>query len=514
MTKDKIISFYIPRRYLTIACICLIALAGIQCSRDGDNDIADRSKVTVLWPGNELILSPAWDDNPKFLVFSSLVTRDSTGHLRPHLAESWEHSEDYSEWTIHIRKDVKWHDGISVTAHDLKFSFEIRSHPDILYFSPDYIESMTVIDDFSLKIKFNKPCDPRDWWEVYYPEHILKDLDPKEMNSWEFWTHPVGNGAYCFIRHVPKTMMEFEANPDYFLGKPKIERVILKLTGGTALTELLSGNVDIAQVGSMNLKAVAKDPRFQVYYQWGPRRTQIFWNHNHSLFRLSSVRRALTMAIDRRLLHMVLDYPDDLPLTDGFFTQDQFWKGEYGEALPYDPDAAGILLNEVGWKDRDGDGVRELGSQSFKFTLLVLPGSLLKSAIFIQDQLRNIGVRMEVQSMASSLVRQRVLTGKFQAAIHKLGFPRKEFFGEKSPIGFDNTRVKVLFDALGPALDSNKRDMICLELSELFLEELPVTYLYPQISSYAVHRRIRGINSPHQVFPTRFMEHFWIEEEE
>lgn len=460
-----------------------------------------------------MILSPVWDGNPKFLVFSSLVTRDSTGHLRPHLAESWEHSEDYHEWTIHLRKDVKWHDGVSVTAQDLKFNFELRSHPDSLNFSPYSIEYMMVLDDFSLKIKFNNPTYPLDWWEVFYPEHILKDLDPKEINNWEFWTHPIGSGPYHYIRHVPKTMMEFEANPDYFLGKPKIERVILKLTGSTALTELLSGNVDIAYVESMGVKTVAKDPRFQVYYQWGPRRTQIFWNHNHSLFRLSSVRRALTMAIDRRLLHMVLDYPDDLPLTDGFFTQDQFWKGEYGEALPYSPDAAGILLDEVGWKDKDGDGVRELGSQSFTFTLLASPGSLMKSAIFIQGQLRNIGVRMEIQSLASSLIRKRVFAGKFQAAIHRLGFPRGEFFGENSPIGFDNTRVKVLFDALGTALDSNKRDMICLELSELFLKELPVTYLYPQISAWAVHRRIRGINPPFQVFPTRFMEHLWIEDD-
>lgn len=487
-------------------------LVGYACNKR-DQAPADHSTITILYPGDEWILSPVWDDNPKFLVFLSLVKRDSRGLLLPQLAESWEHSEDYREWIIHLRRDVKWHDGVSVTAHDMKFNFDIRIHPDILYFRPDYIESLDVLDDFSLKIRFNEPHDPRDWWEVYYPKHKLKDLDPKEFNSWEFWTHPVGNGPYRYIRHVPKTMMEFEANPDYFLGKPKIERVRLKFKGGSPLTELLSGNVDIALVDPMDVKIVAEDSRFRVYHQWGPRRTQIFWNQNHELFRLASVRRALTLAIDRRLLHKVLNYPGDLPITDGFFTEDQFWCGEYGKAVPYDPDAARILMDDAGWKDKDGDGVRELGSQSFTFTLLASPGSFMKSAIFIQEQLRNIGVRMDVQPMERSLIRQRVMSGEFQAAIHRLGFPRVEFFGESSPLGFYNMRVKDLFDRVEAALDSAERDMISHELSALLLEEMPVTYLYPQVSSWVFHRRIRGINPPFQVFPTRYIENFWIDED-
>ncbi|MCH1932677.1 ABC transporter substrate-binding protein, partial [Shewanella sp. A25] len=65
------------------------------------------------------------------------------------------------------------------------------------------------------------------------------------MIEWDFWEHPIGNGPYRFVRLDPETMMEFEANPDFYLGKPQIERVILKFSLDAGLTELLAGQVDV-----------------------------------------------------------------------------------------------------------------------------------------------------------------------------------------------------------------------------------------------------------------------------
>ena len=78
----------------------------------------------------------------------------------------------------------------------------------------------------------NVPSD----WTIFLPRHLLEDLDPGAFYDWDFWTHPVGNGPYRYVRHVPKTMIAFEANPDYFLGQPKIERVVLKFGDGQWLT--------------------------------------------------------------------------------------------------------------------------------------------------------------------------------------------------------------------------------------------------------------------------------------
>ena len=144
-----------------------------------------------------------------------------------------------------------------VTAEDIKFSIELFANPDApLYEAFWYdIETITARDDFTLAITFSKPTNALDcWWDVYYPKHLLEDLDPKKYGSWKFWTEPVGNGPYRYVRHVPRTMIEIEANPDYYLGKPKIERVVFKF-GGNPLIELLSGNVDLVGLDPIDIGA-------------------------------------------------------------------------------------------------------------------------------------------------------------------------------------------------------------------------------------------------------------------
>jgi len=282
------------------AAICAVALA---CGGGDAPRRSPGSAVTILYddPGDGFFLNPNRWDLAQFPIFLTLTTDelDEAGP-QPRLAERWEHSPDYREWTLHLRPDVKWHDGVPVTAHDVKFTMDLWAHPDVLY--PAGSGSATVLDESTLRITYRQPSrEPLNGWNVYYPKHLLESLDPKEFASWEFWKHPVGNGAYRVVRHVSRTLMELEANPDYCCGKPRIERVVLKFAGGAPLTELLSGNVDVAQVSPVELPALAADPRFEAhYYGTGRVTVHLFWNHQNALFEQADVRRALTLAIDRR----------------------------------------------------------------------------------------------------------------------------------------------------------------------------------------------------------------------
>ncbi len=252
---------------LTLLCACLLVVAGPACRRPDDQASSDESAVTVLYIGDERILGPYWSVPAQFLMFLPLVTQDQSGQVQPRLAQRWQHSNDYREWTFHLQRDVRWHDGIPVTAHDIKFSMELFAHPDVLFADAGHgIKSITVPDDSTLRITYTRPTHALNTWAVYYPRHLLKDLEPKEFYGWEFWTHPVGNGPYRYVRHVPKTMIELEANLDFYKGRAKIDRVVLKFGGGTALTELLSGNVDaITSVNRADIPKLAGDPRFRVY---------------------------------------------------------------------------------------------------------------------------------------------------------------------------------------------------------------------------------------------------------
>jgi ABC-type transport system substrate-binding protein len=169
-----------------------------------------------------------------------MVQRTADGDFEGALAERWELAEDAKGWTYHLRTNIRWHDGVPVTAHDIAFSIDLLQHPDVLAGMPE--TSYTVIDDHTIELRFSRMTDNPDSWTAYFPKHILEDLDPKGFWEWDFWNQPVGNGPYRYVHHVPKTMVEVEANPDYFSGKPKIDKVVIKF-GGDPLVELLSGNV-------------------------------------------------------------------------------------------------------------------------------------------------------------------------------------------------------------------------------------------------------------------------------
>ena len=219
------------RQIIPIAFIILISLTSYHCKKPVDRSSLDSSTITVLYPWDERVLGPFMDVGAKFLVFLPLFEIDENGHTQGKLAERWSHSEDYREWTFHLRQDVMWHDGVPTTAHDIKFTLELISSPEILY-DDSWIgmQSVTVHDDYSLTITFEFPKDFRSEWLVYWPKHILEKLDVKKYWEWDFWTNPVGNGPYRYVRHVPQTMMELEANKDYFRGEPEIKRVILKFS--------------------------------------------------------------------------------------------------------------------------------------------------------------------------------------------------------------------------------------------------------------------------------------------
>lgn len=505
-----------PRRLAAaLACVAAGLLAGCGAADRAPPDI-DRSAVTVLVDGvdDEFFLNPTRYDLAQRLVFLTLTTTER-GEPGPRLAERWEHSPDYREWTIHLRRDVRWHDGTPVTAHDIAFTRELWAHPDVLYYA-GIGSSTTVLDDHTLRVRYERPSrEVVDGWSVYYPRHLLEGLEPKEIGRWDFWKRPIGNGPYRVVRHVPHTLMELEANPDYCCGPPRIRRVVLKFAGGSPLAELLSGNVDAATVSPAELPKLAGDPRFQTVHGTGALSVHLFWNHRSPLFRDAEVRRALTMAIDRRLLHRVLGLPEGLPLTDGIYGERQFERGELAPAWPYDPRAAAQILEEAGWRDRDGDGVREREGMAFRFTAAVPEADWLASpsraAVFLQDQLRRVGVKMGIRSVERT---DGAAPGEFDASIDFLvanPFRQLTYFGEGSRTGYARPEVTELLHAATVTMDLEAQDRLYAELTATFHADVPSTFLYPNVENWVVHHRIGGLRSPDRGNPIWHMEDLWVD---
>jgi peptide/nickel transport system substrate-binding protein len=495
--------------------------------------------VTILYPVDEYGLGPTWSVSAQYLMFLPLVTRSPEGELEPCLAESWEHSPDYKEWTIRLRTDVRWHDGVPVTANDLAFTLELLAQPETGFAAQrDY--TVSVVDDRTYTIRYTKRSigHPLDDFTVYYPKHHLEGLDPSQFYEWEFWKHPVGNGPYRWHRTEPGLMIELQANPDYFRGKPAIDRVVFKFGEGS-LVELLSGNVDVLPyVSEVDLLALGRDEHFATYRWVNTGRVKtVAWNHDHELFQDPEIRQALTLAIDRQGLLRLLNLPEELPLFDTPFTERQFrdrdpytFKRIFGfydvllllpPAAPYDPERARQVLEAAGWRDLDGNGVRERGDTEFRFDLLIPTGGGAwgaqgseRAAIYLQEQLRRVGVSAEIATMDGMAFRERFRSGDFEAAIQDITSGSKHLvFGEGSPIGYRRPEVIELLDRMRHTLDPVMHDNLQRELAAIFRRDQPVTFLYPSVVTTVAHRRIRGLSTPFRADPVWYMEHLWIEEE-
>jgi peptide/nickel transport system substrate-binding protein len=470
------------------------------------------------------LLSPATAEHEEVrdgwgreLLFVPLLRLAADGTVEGGLARSWARSADAREWVFRLRTDVRWHDGAPVTARDLAFTLELQQHPDVRERSP---VEVVLEDDSTLRVVSPRALSANQWaWQVTLPEHLLRDQDPKHYHGWAYWNEPVGNGAFRFRRRVPRTLLELEANPEYFEGAPRIDRVLIKLGGGSALTELLAGNVDRAHLMNPGdaLKAGA-DPRFELYpMYWPDVQIGILWRNDHPLFEDRRVRRALTLGLDRRELVKVVGLPAGTPLSDAIHTDRQMRTGELPEPLPYDPEQARRLLAEAGWRDTDGNGILDRDGTAFRFPLLApnMGFATQQSAVVVKDQLRRIGVDVEIVPLDYTIVLERLRRGDYAAMLERV-YVRPAalthmFGGDGANVlRFRNDEFSRLAAEVGADPDADHTARLA-RLTEIFREELPATVLFPMTGMAALHRRVRGHPQPSWSTSNVRMENLWIE---
>jgi peptide/nickel transport system substrate-binding protein len=503
------------RRFLGLSAGALAA--AVAGCRPRDPAGSRRSTLIIAVPDNERELVAVDGELLKNLVFLPLLRANEDGELEGRLAERWEHSPDFRDWTFHLRHDIRWHDGVPVTARDVKFTLELLSHPDVLEVGPHDVESVTVLDDATIRVRFGSWTASKNFssrYEIILPEHLLVHLDPKQYAQWDFWTRPVGNGPYRFGHYVPKTMMRIDANPGYYRGRPRIEHVVLKFTRGAAMAELLSGNVDIL-VGAVPGHS-ASGPSWRAYYGIAgvgvAQPYGILWNNAHPRLQDSRVRRALTLAVNRRELARMLKLPESIPIIDGPFTPRQVRRGELPEPLPYDPEQARELFDAAGWRQQGGNGMREREGQSFRFTLLI--GGEPRSAqiaVYVQEAWRRVGISADIQTLDGSVLRRRVRDRQFDAVLTSVR-RMQDWFGANSSLGYRNAQVVRLLERLPLAINPAENDDICRQLTAIFRVDVPATFLFPQVDTVIASRRVRGLSSPWRVDPIRHIDELWLDD--
>ena len=425
----------------------LAAILAVACARTesrqasggptgGTLVIVSPGDADVLFPPSGAVVASA---DVSGLVFSRLAdltadlnTVDDAG-FRPALARSWEHPDSLT-LVFHLDPRARWHDGVSVRAADVAFTYDV--YQDTLVgsrFRPNLaaIDSVTAPDSLTAVFHFAR-WYPEQLYDATYhtrilPRHLLDTIPRERLASSAFARAPVGSGPFRFVRWEAGTLLEVAADTGYFLGRPKLDRVVWRIVPdlGAGVSALLAGEGDaIELIPPRELRdRVRADPNLRLVPYASNAVAYIAFNlknrdhrEPHPVFGDRDVRRAIAMAVDRATVVRSL-FGDEGEVPVGPTARAQWIWSDAIRQLPYDTAYTGRLLDAAGWRDADGDGIRERRGTSLRFTLLVPTTSPTRqnAAVLIQAQLRAVGVDMRILRLEFTLFEQRSLRKDFDA---------------------------------------------------------------------------------------------------
>jgi len=449
-------------------------------------------------------------------VFNGLVRYDKDLKLEGVLAKSWDISPDGRKITFHLRKDVKWQDGAPFTSADVLFTYQRMIDPNTPTAYADALQQVRrarAPDAFTFVAEYARPFAPalESWGMDILPKHLLEpypDISKSPLNK-----HPVGTGPYRFVEWKTGEKVVFDANPDYFEGKPYIARVITRVIPdqATMFLELVSGGLDTMDLTPPQYTRQTDTPEFRAsfnkYKYPASAFTYLGFRLSHPLFRDRRVRQAIAFAADKKAViqGVLLGLGQE---ATGPYKPGTWAYNPDVRRYPHDPAKARALLAEAGWSRKDGDGVLIKDGQRFEFTVLTNAGNEARSktAAILQQNLAEVGIRMQIRTVEwAAFINQFIDQRNFEAVI--LGWtisPDPDQFtiwhssmtGPKqfNFVGFANPEVDRLLEDGRGTFDLEQRKKAYFRIQEILAEEQPYVFLYVPDALPVVQSRFHGIH--------------------
>lgn len=446
------------------------------------------------------------------LVLLGLADLNERGEFVPELAESWEHSEDYRKMTYHIRKGMRWSDGMPISAYDVEFTYDVLM--DTTVGSPrqgycEFVKKVTAIDSFTVVFEFTEayPDQMFDTAGEIVPRHVLENIDRRSLKTSEFGRHPVASGPFMLKKWVSQQYIEIVPNPNYYAERPYLDRVIFKIVPNRTnlFTQLQTGEVDmLLDVPLEKFRKLEENPALAIYNVPGRVYNYIGYNERNPIFRNAAVRRALTLAIDREKIIRALLFGFGKPCVSSFPPMLTWAYNDQIQPLPYDPVKAKEILQQNGWKDTDGDQWLDRNGRRFEFSLITNADNQTRSdvAVIVQEQFKNIGVKANIQLLEWTTMLEDLRKGKFDAYVGGLS---TSFYVDPTPIyhstatnlfnyvGFANPAVDKLIETARVEMNRQKAAGMWKELQELIYRDQPYTYLFWINKIVAVNKKFKNV---------------------
>ena len=550
--KRKVISLF-----LATALLCT-ALTG--CSSKGSETSGGESKDTMVYSMNTapqgifnpLVSDIAMDHYVESVVYASLMTVNDKGELEKYLADKYEVSDDQKTITYKIKDNVKWHDGKDVTAEDVAFTFtsmasgdytggyygdvqNIKGAKDYHDGKADKVKGLKVVDKNTIEIEFDKvyaPAVTNLGTVQILPKHIWSEVPVGEWTKkTDLLNKPIGCGPYKLTEYKSGSYVKFEAASDFFGGEVKTPNLVFKvINADTTQAEFKNGSIDIANVEALSkadvdslVKEGYKEAAFD-NYQF----TYMGYNLREKKLQDVNLRKAFMYAINRQgLVDNVVEGRGQVVNAPLLPSSWAYPEESTLETYKYDVEKAKSLLKEAGWEDKDGDGIVEnKGGEKLELNLVCQTGHPVreKTAVVIQENLKEIGVKINIDSMEFSAVMDKVVANH-DFDLYMMGNtlsldpdPRPMWHSDaisnkKGVVGYnivayENKKTDKLIEEGNATLDQGKRKESYAKFAKILNEDVPEAYLFCQDIERVYNNKLEGYKP--STFNEFYNVHNWV----
>ena len=428
-------------------------------------------------------------------------------------------------------RDMKWGDGVPVTAKDVAFTLEVGKHPlSGVASSEGYkrILKLDIKDDRHFTMTIDRVTfDYNSLSLNIVPAHIEKpifDADPAEYRNKTAYdtdsTNPgLAFGPYRIVEIVPGSRIALEQNASWTGEKPHFKRIVVKIIENTAALEanLLSGNIDyvLGELGLSLDQALAFEKRHQDKYDF-IYKPALIYEHidtklDNELLADRRVRQAILMAIDRKAISDKL-FEGKQPVADGPVSPLDPMYSPVVRQYPYDPAAARKLLDEAGFAEVK-NGVRQNAKgERFSIEISTTAGNRVRELVaqVIQSQLRQVGIEVRIKAepprIFSESLNRRQFTGLAMYAWVEQpeGVPRSTLHSEEIPSaangwsgqnypGYRSADMDKALDAAERELDATKRRALFADIQRIHADDLPVLPLFFRVDPFVIPKALKGV---------------------
>lgn len=469
--------------------------------------------------------------------------------IYPMIVESWQWSNDSSFIKFFLRDNIFWSDGEKLTSADVVFSYDVYSDPDVqsrLFgtFNQLYTDSDGLIDisktfkvisasEFEIHFPENSIVDLVEVSVPIIPEHIYSNISRDQLGSDEVNFDPVSSGAFKFKKWDRNQTIILEADSNSFLfTSGQVAELIFKVIPDytSRILQLKKGDIDLVELVKVeDMEDLKAENNLSVINLVGREYDYIGWNNidpksfsagmikPNKLFGSSNVRKALTMAINRKeILTEYLLSQGELAISPVSSIFNSVFNDQI-KPYEYNPEESKKLLTQEGWTDKDRNGILEKGNEEFIFKMYYPVGNPLReyASVVVKNNLKSVGIDVTIEKMELGTFIDNLYDRQLDSWMAAWGVPipleLKPYWYSDPNIGvlnfacYGNSKADEILDQLDARISNERKNEFVKKFQEVIHQDEPVSFLYWTPNIIVYNNRLKNLN----VTPYGVLAHCW-----